>query len=180
VIALQVMISREIDVHKDTVITVGSFHAGSASNIIPKEADLSATIRSYGEDQRKLLKEKVTKLVTNLCEAAGAEYELNYYYGTPALFNNPGLLKEIFPSVEKALGGKKFLTEDLPSMGGEDFSYFAQETPAVMLGLGVLPKDVPKTSVHSPTFVADEESIPVGIKVMCSIILDYLARPKTK
>jgi amidohydrolase len=180
VIALQVMVSREIDVHKDTVITVGSFHAGTASNIIPKEANLSATIRSYEDEQRKSIKEKVTRLITNLCGAAGAEFDLNYYYGTPALYNNPDLLKEIFPSIEKALGGKKFLIEDLPGMGGEDFSYFAQQIPSVMLNLGVLPKDIPKTSVHSPTFVADEESIPLGTKVMCSVILDYLAGHKAK
>jgi metal-dependent amidase/aminoacylase/carboxypeptidase family protein len=62
-------------------------------------------------------------------------------------------------------------------MGGEDFSYFAKEAPSVMLWLGVVPKDVEKTAVHSPTFVADEEGIPVGIRVMSSVILDCLERP---
>jgi len=180
VIALQVMVSREIDVHKDTVITVGSFHAGSASNIIPEEAKLRATIRSYGEDQRKLLKEKVERLITNICEAAGAQYELDYFFGTPSLYNSPELLKEILPVVEKVLGGKEFLTQEQPEMGGEDFSYFAKEIPSVMLILGVVPKDIPKTSVHSPTFIADEGSIPLGVKIMSTVIFDYLTRHKTK
>ncbi len=64
VIALQVMISREIGVHDNTVITVGSFHAGSAPNIIPRSAKLEATVRNYGEDQRQVLKDKITRLVT--------------------------------------------------------------------------------------------------------------------
>jgi amidohydrolase len=180
VIALQVMISREIDVHKDTVITVGSFHSGSASNIIPERAELRATIRTYGEDQRKLVKEKVVRLITNLCEAAGARFDVEYYFGTPALYNNPELLKEILPSVASALGGKEFLVEEPPDMGGEDFSHFAQLVPSVMLNLGVVPKDIAKTSVHSPAFIADEASIPLGVRVMSTVILDYLAKHRTK
>lgn len=178
VIALQVMISREIDVNNNTLITVGSFHAGTASNIIPQKAELSATVRTYREDQRKFVRSKIERLITNLCEAAGAQYELTYTIGTPALYNDPELLKGILPVVEKVLGEKQHLVKDLPEMGGEDFSYFAREIPSVMLGLGVVPKDVEKTSVHSPTFIVDEESIPQGIGVMASIILDYLTKPK--
>jgi amidohydrolase len=163
VVVLQVMVGREIDVHRDTVITVGSFHAGSASNIIPQEAVLRATVRNYGEDQRQLLKQKVERLVGNLCEAAGARYDLNYYFGTLSLYNDPSLLQEILPAVEKTLGGKKFLVQYPPDMGGEDFSYFAREVPSVMIYLGVVPKDSGGTALHSPTFVADEEGIPLGV-----------------
>jgi amidohydrolase len=180
VIALQVMISREIDVHNDTVITVGSFHAGSASNVIPQSAELRATIRSYGDEQRQALKEKVERLIKSICAAAGAEYDLSYNFGTIALYNDPALLKEILPTAERFLGGKQFLSEDPPSMGGEDFSYFAKIAPAVMLSMGVLPKDVAKTSVHSPTFVADQAGIPLGVNLMSAIIVDYLNKHKTK
>ncbi|MGB9004164.1 MAG: amidohydrolase [Candidatus Aminicenantales bacterium] len=180
VVALQVMVGREIDVHRDTVITVESFHAGSASNIIPQEAVLRATVRNYGEDQRQLLKQKVERLVGNLCEAAGARYYLNYYFRTLSLYNNPSHLQEILPAVEKTLGGKKFLVQHPLDMGGEDFSYFAREVPSVMIYLGVVPKDSGGTALHSPTFVADEESIPLGVKVMSEVILDYLARHRRK
>jgi len=180
VVGLQVMVSREIDVHKNTVITVGSFHAGSASNVIPQNAELRATIRSYGEDQRKLLKEKVERLIGNICEAGGAQYELDYFFGTPSLYNNPDLMKEILPVVARVLEGKEFLIEELPMMGGEDFSYFAREIPSVMLDLGVCPKDLAKTSVHSPAFIADEEGIPLGVKVMSHVILDYLTRHRAQ
>lgn len=173
VTALQVMVAREIDVHKDTVITVGSFHAGAARNVIPEKADLKATIRSYGEDQRQLIREKVERLVEKICQAFGAPFELHYTIGTPALRNEPELVRKILPTVERILGGKRFVREEQPIMGGEDFSYFAREIPAVMLWLGVVPEDVEKTSVHSPTFVADEKSIPIGVEVMSAILLDY-------
>jgi amidohydrolase len=180
VIALQVMISRELDVNHNAVITVGSFHAGTAPNIIPRSAELNATVRNYGEDQRQLLKEKITRLVTNLCGAAGATFLLNYEIGTPSVYNDPNLLKEVLPVAERVLGGKAALVEELPEMGGEDYAYFAKLAPAVMLGLGVVPVDRDKTSVHSPTFVADEAGIPLGVNLMANVILDYQTRHARK
>lgn len=174
VTALQVMVAREIDVHNDTVITVGSFHAGTARNVIPEKAELEATVRTYGENQRTLVKEKIERLVSNICEAAGAPYKLDYIMGTPALYNDPKLIQKILPTVERVLGGKEYVLLEPPSMGGEDFSYFAMEGPSALLWLGVVPKDLEKTALHSPTFTADEESIPIGVRVMSSVILDYL------
>lgn len=180
VLALQVMISREISVHNNTVITVGSFHAGTAPNVIPQRTEMRAIVRSYGEEQRKILKEKVERVIKNICEASGADYELNYYFGTPSLYNNPELIKLILPTVEKVLGGKSFVVEGLPEMGGEDFSYFAKEIPSVMLGLGVCPPDIKGNSVHSPTFLVNERSIPIGVKLMTNIILGHLKREHRK
>jgi amidohydrolase len=180
VVALQVMVSREIDVHNDAVITVGSFHAGSANNIIPREAFLKATIRSYGDDQRQALKQKIERLISNICEAAGAKFALDYNFQTPALYNNPALMTEVLPTVEKVLGGKQFLVQDPPEMGGEDFSYFAKEVPSVMLKLGVMLKGKEGISVHSPYFVADQKAIPVGMKVMSRVLWDYGFRHRTK
>jgi metal-dependent amidase/aminoacylase/carboxypeptidase family protein len=65
-------------------------------------------------------------------------------------------------------------------MGGEDFSYFSKIAPAVMVGLGVVPANVEKTSVHSPFFVADEAGIAVGVELMANIITDYLGRRTEK
>lgn len=173
VLALQAMISREIDVHDHTVITVGYFNAGTATNIIPDKAELRATIRSYGDEQRARLKEKITRTIAGICQSHGASYDLNYQFGTPSLHNHPELLKAILPSAERVLGGKDRLIEDRPEMGGEDFSYFAREIPAVMLGLGAVPPHLEKTSVHSPTFIADERAIGLGIRLMSCILMDY-------
>lgn len=177
VLALQAMISREIDVHDHTVITVGYFHAGTATNIIPDKAELRATIRSYGDEQRARLKEKITRTIAGICQSHGAAYDLNYQFGTPSLYNHPELLKAILPSAERVLGGKDRLIEDRPEMGGEDFSYFAREIPAVMLGLGVVPPHLEKTSVHSPTFIADEQAIGLGIRLMSCLLMDYARKP---
>jgi amidohydrolase len=180
VIALQVMVSREIDVNHNAVVTVGSFHAGTAPNIIPRSAELIATVRNYGDDQRQLLKDKITRLVTNVCGAAGAAFDLSYEFGTPSVNNDRDLLKEVLPVAERVLGGKTALVEELPEMGGEDYAYFARLAPAVMLGLGVVPADRDRTAVHSPTFVADEAAIPLGVNLMADIIMDYQTRHARK
>jgi amidohydrolase len=177
VTALQVMVARELDVNENTVITVGSFHAGTARNIIPEKAELKATIRTFSDGQRQLVKTKVERLVQNTCEAAGAPFRLDYELGTSSVYNDPKLLQKIMPSIERVLGGSQFARQRLPDTGGEDFSEFARETPAVLLWLGVLPAGT-TTSLHSPTFVADERSIPVGVKLMSAIILDYLGTAK--
>ncbi|MBM3311202.1 MAG: amidohydrolase [Candidatus Aminicenantes bacterium] len=174
VLALQVMVSRELSVHRNTVITVGSFHAGSASNIIPPRADLHATVRTYGDDQRRLVREKIERTVANLCEAAGARYEFEYDFGTPSVYNDPGLMKEAVETAARVVGPKN-VVQELPDMGGEDFAYFAREVPSALLLLGVQPARATAT-LHSPFFVADEKAIPVGVRVMAAILWDYLGR----
>ncbi len=176
VLDLQVMLAREIDVNRNAVITVGSFHAGTAPNIIPRTAELIATVRNYGEEQRQLLKEKISRLIANICAAAGAAFDLDYYIGTPSRYNDPKLLKEVLSTAGRVLGGPAALVEQLPEMGGEDFSFFSKLAPAVMLNLGVVPANMEKTSLHSPTFVADEAGIAIGVELMANIIMDYLNR----
>jgi len=175
VTALQVLVSREFSVHNNTVITVGSFHGGSAPNIIPRSARLEATVRNYGEDQRRVLQDKITRLVTNICEAAGATFDLAYEFGTRSVYNDPALTGQALATAERVLGSKAALVEQKPEMGGEDFSYFGTIAPAVMFNLGVVPPELEATAVHSPTFVADEAAIPIGVNLMANIILDHLA-----
>jgi amidohydrolase len=176
VTALQTIVSREINVQNNTVITVGSFHSGTAPNIIPRSARLLATVRNYGEDQRRLLKDKITRLVTGICEAAGAPFDLAYEFGTLSVYNDPVLVREALGTAERILGSRAALVEQKPEMGGEDFSSFGTIGPAVMLNLGVVPPDREATAVHSPTFLADEAAIPIGVRLMADIILDHQVR----
>jgi amidohydrolase len=180
VVALQVMVSREIGVHDNTVVTVGSFHAGSAPNIIPRSAKLQATVRNYGEGQRQVLRDKITRLISNICGAAGADFGLDYSFGTASVYNDPALTAEALATAERVLGGKQNLVEHKPEMGGEDFSAFGGVAPAVMFYLGVIPPDRDTTAVHSPTFVADEAAIPIGVNLMANIIADYQAKHAKK
>ena len=173
-IALQVMISRQIDVHKDTVITVGSFHAGSASNIVAQRADLKATVRTYGDEQRQAVREKIERTIAGVCQAAGAQYDLDYAQGIPAAYNDPELTKQA-KAVASRLLGQANVIQGEAGMVAEDFSYFGREAPAALLWLGAQ-REGSTATLHSPHFAADEGAIPVGIRVMCAILLDALKR----
>ena len=173
VTALQTIVSRETNVQNNTVVTVGSFHSGTAPNIIPRSARLEATVRNYGEDQRRILKDKITRLVTGICQAAGAEFDLAYEFGTKSVYNDPDLVRGALATAARVLGSQTALVEQKPEMGGEDFSAFGAIAPAVMLNLGVVPADLEATAVHSPTFMADEAGIPIGVNLMADIILDH-------
>jgi len=173
VTALQAIVSRETNVWDNTVITVGSFHAGSAPNIIPRSARLQATVRNYGEDRRLILRDKITRVITGICQAAGAPFDLAYDFGTRSVYNDPALVRGALVTAERVLGSKDALVEQKPEMGGEDYSAFGTIAPAVMLNLGVVPGDRVSTAVHSPTFVADEAAIPIGVNLMANIILDH-------
>jgi amidohydrolase len=177
VLALQVMISRQLDVHHDTVITVGSFHAGSASNVIPQRADLKATVRTYGHDQRRLVREKIERTIAGLCQAAGARYDFQYSQGIPSAYNDPELTKRA-AAVASRLLGQTNVVEGEPRMVAEDFSYYGRERPAALLWLGAQPQGATAT-LHSPYFTVDEDAIPVGMRVMSAILLDALARLKS-
>jgi len=174
VLALQTIISRQIDVHNDTVITVGSFHAGSASNIVPQRAELRATVRTYGDDQRRAVREKIERTIAGVCQATGARYQLEYTQGIPSTFNDPDLTKRA-AGIAARLLGQANVVPGMPRMVAEDFSYYGGNRPAVLLWLGALPEGS-TASLHSPYFTIDEEAIPVGIRVMSAILIDALAR----
>lgn len=184
VTALQAIVSRETNVEDNTVITVGSFHAGSAPNIIPRSARLEATVRNYGDDRRKVLRDKITRVIAGICQAAGAKYDLAYEFGTPSVYNDPALVREALAVAGRVLGSSDALVEQKPEMGGEDFSAYGAIAPAVMFNLGVVPADRESTTLHSPAFMADEAAIPIGVDLMANIILDHQARaaraPRTK
>ncbi|OGD24578.1 MAG: hypothetical protein A2Y56_13290 [Candidatus Aminicenantes bacterium RBG_13_63_10] len=174
VVTLQAMIARRVDVNRDTVVTVGSFHAGTANNIIPQKAELQATVRTYGEEQRRAIREKIEQTVDGVCRAYGARFSLEYSFGIPSGYNDPAQTARAAAVAERLLG-KENVIQGLPGMVGEDFSHFGRLAPASLLWLGAQPKGGTAT-LHAPTFTCDEEAIPVGLRVMSAILLDALGR----
>jgi amidohydrolase len=181
VIALQLIVSREIDVSHHTVISVGTFHAGTASNIIPEEATISATIRTLAEEQREIVKEKIIRTIKGICTSAGApEPEINYSFNLPAPYNDPELVEKITPTLKRVLEKPEDMVIVKPAMVGEDFCYFGREKPAVMLWLGCAKEGEPYYPLHNPRLNPDEKCIPLGVKLMSTLLLDYLNKENTE
>jgi amidohydrolase len=176
--ALQTIRSRTFSGSEPGVVTIGTIHGGQRHNIIPAEVTLSGTIRTFQAEMSKLAEARLRAILKGVTEAAGATGEvLRYERGAPATINQPELTRATVPSLER-FAGKPHVSRIPPAMGSEDFSYFANEVPGFFFRLGQVKPGTTSGDHHTPTFLADDSSIPVGIKTMSVVILDYLSRTK--
>jgi amidohydrolase len=176
--ALQTIRSRTFSGSEPGVVTIGTIHGGQRHNIIPAEVTLSGTIRTFQIEMSKLAEARLRAILKGVTEAAGATGEVvRYERGAPATINQPELTRATVPSLERVVG-KPHVSRIPPAMGSEDFSYFANEVPGFFFRLGQVKPGTTSGDHHTPTFLADDSSIPVGIKTMSVVILDYLARTK--
>src|SRR5436305_790147 len=126
VMALQTIRSRTLSPLEPSVVTVGIFRGGERFNIIPGEVNLEGTVRTYSQEARDTVQRRMREILDGVTHANGATYELEYQKNAPATVNNPALTQEVQPLMERILGaGNVKLVE--PTMGGEDFGYFAEQ-----------------------------------------------------
>lgn len=189
VTALQTIVARENSPLDPAVVTVGSFHAGLKHNIIPDEARLQLTVRSYKDDVRRRLLAAIERIARGEAAAAGAPRppEVRTSEGTPATFNDPALTRRLVGALTAQLGAAR-LEERTPVMGGEDFAEFGRAgVPAVLLWLGAVEpgafaeaqrtgQELP--SLHSSRFAPDRlPAIRTGATALTISALELLATP---
>ena len=179
VMGLQTIVSRTVNITEaPAIVTVGRFTGGNRSNIIPETVELEGTIRAYSEDVRKHIHDRVRAIATRYAEAAGATATVEIGRGTayPVTISDPALTERMLPTLRRVAGPDNVRLGP-PIGASEDFSYFLQKVPGQFVFLGVTPRDQDYTTApqnHSPLFFADESALPVGVKVMTSLALDYL------
>jgi amidohydrolase len=176
--ALQTIRSRTFSGHEPGVVTVGTIHGGARHNIIPAEVTLTGTIRTFRPEMSRLAEARLRAILKGVTEAAGATGEVvRYERGAPATINHDQLTRESVPSLERVVG-KARVTRIPPAMGSEDFSFFANEVPGFYFRLGQVKPGTTTGDHHTPTFLADDASIPIGIKTMSLLVVDYLSKKR--
>ena len=186
VCSLQTIVSRETRPLDPAVVTVGSIKGGTKHNIIPDECKLQLTVRSYTDDVR----DDLLAAIKRKAEAIAASYDapepiVKFSEGTPSLRNDAKLADRMRAAFEKAIG-KENVSDDEPSMGGEDFSRYGRAgVPILMYRLGTVNQQrldrfealgVPPPSLHSSKFYPDlEPSLKTGVKTMTAAALELLA-----
>jgi len=176
--ALQTIRSRSFSGHEPGVVTVGTIHGGQRHNIIPAEVTLTGTIRTFRTEMSTLAEARLRAILKGVTEAAGATGDVvRYERGAPATINHTALTRESVPALERVVG-KEHVTRIPPAMGSEDFSFFANEVPGFYYRLGQVKPGTTTGDHHTPTYLADDGAIPVGIRAMSFVILDYLSRHK--
>jgi amidohydrolase len=173
VMALQTIRSRVLSPLSDNVITVGLFRSGERHNIIPESAQLGGTIRTFDDETLATIEARMRDIFEGHTKAAHATYELSFDTGHPMTVNQAELTAGMVPTLERILG-KDRVRQAPPITGAEDFSYFSQVVPGFYFRLGVVPDGVTSGGHHTPTFYAADESVPIAMRLMTSLVVDFL------
>ena len=170
--ALQRMVSRHSDPLEPAVVTVGTFNAGTAFNIIPGEAILSGTTRTFSDAVWEQWEESMRKIVNNVCAAMGADVEMTYTQGYPVTVNDADMTDLVKKCAEKVVGPDNILTPR-KTMGGEDFSFFLREAQGAYFALGTGYEG--GASVHNPAFDFNEGILLTGVETFCRIAIKLMS-----
>ncbi|MBO5364500.1 MAG: amidohydrolase [Clostridia bacterium] len=176
---LQTVVGRNVDPFEEAVVTIGSIHAGHATNIIPDTAELQGTARAFTNEMRNMLSERIQSIVKNTCLAHGADYDYRFVKLFPPLSNNAEIAKGIYESAIRCLGEENCIWGGRPTMAGEDFAYFSQEVPSGIFKLGCRNESRNITApLHNPYFDIDEASLEHGVAIFTDFALHYLEEPR--
>ncbi|EKE77421.1 amidohydrolase [Gallaecimonas xiamenensis] len=177
--AIELLPSRQVDVTKaPVVVSIGQVKGGIRFNIIPDEVKLVGTIRTFDEQMRSDLIERMERTVKHVAEASGASATLEVSSGAAVTWNDAKLTDWAGQSLAWAAGDKG-VGSLKPITGAEDFSYFQQQVPGVFFFLGVAPEGKPLADVapnHSPYFVVNESALENGVRALSGLALDYLSK----
>jgi amidohydrolase len=178
VTALQTLVTRKFDVFDPVVITVGSFHAGTADNVIPDTATLEATIRTFSPEARALAMDATVRLIREIAAAHGLSADAEFVTGYPVTVNNAAELEFARRVIGETLGTGRFLLAPNPLTGAEDFSYVLEQVPGAFVMLGALPPGAdPGTAPfnHAADARFDDSVLPDGAATYAELAMRRLA-----
>jgi amidohydrolase len=186
ILAFQTIPSRKVKPGEMAVVTVGYIQAGTKNNIIPDQAELGLTVRTYKPEIRKQVLAAITRITKAEAEAAGAQREplIDHYERTDAVYNDPALAKRLRAPLEAALGKNNVIAEE-PQTASEDFSYFVEQgIPGFYFSLGGANPDkyaqakAARTALpsnHSSLFAPDLElALRTGIAAEVAVLRNLL------
>jgi amidohydrolase len=167
---LQHIAARRIDPLEAAVVTIASFHAGDAPNVIPGRAELAGTARSFSPDVRDRLPELIEGVVRGITSAHGADYELDYQLGYEPVVNDDRATALVRAAIEPDA-----MAELPPIMGGDDFSAYLAKAPGCYAFVGARSEEAGAVHPHHhPCFRIDERALPVGVRLHVDVAVSAL------
>jgi hippurate hydrolase len=171
VVALQSIVSRNVDPTQTAVITVGSIHAGEASNVIPNTATLLLSVRSFEPGIREILEVRIRKLAASTADGYGASCDVDYLHGYPVVVNSEKETEFARGVAEELVGTDNVSTCHLIP-GSEDFAYFLEHKPGSFLRLG---NGIDSEILHSSKFDFADENLTVGAALWSRLTESFLS-----
>jgi amidohydrolase len=183
VLGLQTIESRQVDVTKEpSVITIGSIHGGVRHNIIPDSVEMIGTIRTYDEEMRTDIHQRIKTTAEMIAKSAGASAEVRIDKMYSVTINPAGLTEQAVPTLIKAAGGGNVNIRP-KNTASDDFSEYQKKIPGFFFFIGVTPKgtDVSKAAPnHSPRFFVDESGLFLGVRSLAHLTVDYMEMKQTR
>ncbi len=175
--ALQTIRSRRIDPVETMVLTIGSIHGGNRQNIIADEVRMEGTVRTHSEQVRERVRTLMREILSGVAVSHGAAAELTWSTkSNPPTVNDKAEVEAALPALRRSVGAANVI-QTPPVMGAEDYTYFLKAIPGFMFWLGVgNPEKGMTAMLHTTDFDADEDALPIGVKTMSNLVLDYLDR----
>ena len=160
--------------HKDScIVSICSIHGGTCSNVIPDRVKLLGTARSLSEPVRNNIKKELGDLAENICQEYGATYNYKFNFSFPPTINSEITNKIVIDASKKIEKIKDITYLEHSSMCGDDFAYFARLVPSSYFKLGV-GFDGENHPIHSPKFIANEDSLEIGVEILTQSVIDFL------
>ncbi|HHY73989.1 MAG TPA: amidohydrolase [Bacillus bacterium] len=174
VLNLQQIVSRRIDPLDSAVLSIGSFVAQNANNIIADTVSLSGTVRTLNERTRSFMEAEIERILKGVCLASDVTYSYRYNKGYPPVVNHPSET-EFLARVAKTVPGVKNVRQIPAIMGGEDFAYYLQHVKGCFFFTGAMNPDWDNVfSHHHPKFNIDERAMLIAAKTLGSAAFTYI------
>ena len=174
--ALQTVVARNLHPCDAAVVSVTQFHSGSAWNIIPEEAVLRGTIRSFKPEVQQTVERAIERLCSGVAAANGAQIGVVFDHRYPATVNSAAETDICRQVAAATLGDDKVRKDELPSMGAEDFAYMLREKPGCYVWLGNGP-GTGGCTLHNPHYDFNDGIIALGVRYWVNLVAQVLARP---
>ncbi|MBP1846613.1 hippurate hydrolase [Rhizobium petrolearium] len=173
IMALQTIASRNVHPLDPTVVTVGAFHAGTASNVIPERAEMVLTIRSFDPIVRNELENRIRMIAEGQAASYGMTVTIDYKRGYEATINHQTETAFVRNLAKRVFGEEKVVDLPRPSMGSEDFAYMLAERPGTYFLLGTKRSDN-DPPLHHPRFDFNDDALPIGTSFWVELAEAYL------
>jgi hippurate hydrolase len=166
ILALQTIVSRNVNPMREAVLSVTMVEAGQAFNVIPRTVKLTGTVRTLDEEVRAFMQERLRAVTDGICATFGATASIHYRNGYPVTVNSP-LQTAFAADVARLVGGVERVDADVDgTMGGEDFAYMLQAKPGAYIFLG----NGPSADLHTDTYDFNDDVIPMGVSYWARLV----------
>jgi len=164
--ALQTIVSRNADPREAAVLSITQIHAGSAYNVIPEEAALAGTVRTFSPEIAKLIRERMREICAGMAATFGVQVDIDIRGIFDVLVNHPEQAVATAAVAAEIVGAGNVLTETKPVMGSEDFADMLRVVPGAYAWVG----HAGSVPVHNPAFVLDDGILPIGASLLARLV----------